>query len=133
MGVGRSVMLVYVAVGGAIGALARYGVSGWMHGWSGTALPWGTLLVNLSGSLLLGFSFPFFDRLAASPEIRALVAVGFFGAYTTFSTFSYETVRLLQAGNWGRAGGYVLGSVLLGVLGAWFGLTLGSLVLRTGL
>ncbi|CAN5201090.1 N/A [soil metagenome] len=124
-------LLVYVAAGGALGALARYGIATWVQGRSGGTFPWGTLAVNLSGSFLLGLALPVLERLALGLEVRALVAVGLLGAFTTFSTFSYEAVQLLQAGEWVRAGGYVFGSVVLGLLGVTIGLALGTVALRT--
>lgn len=115
-----------------MGALARYGISGWIHGWSGSGFPWGTLLVNLSGSLLLGFCIRLLDGLAVSPDVRGMITIGFFGAYTTFSTFAYESVGLLQAGEWERAGVYLFGSVAFGLLGMWMGLRFGTLALQGG-
>lgn len=128
---GEHLLLLLVAIGGAAGAVARYGVAGWVHQSSGTVLPWGTLAVNLAGSFLLGLTLPVMEQLPLAPEVRALVAVGFFGAFTTFSTFSYEAVRLLQAGEWARAGAYVFGSVVLGLLAAAAGLGVAALALRS--
>lgn len=105
-----------VAVGGALGAVARYGLSGWIHAAVGTVLPWGTLVVNVAGSFLLGFSVRTLEFAAVTPELRAALTVGFLGAFTTFSTYSFETVALLQEGAWGRAAAYGLGSLLLGLL-----------------
>jgi CrcB protein len=111
-----------IALGGAVGALARFAVGGWIAQWASPAFPWGTLLVNLSGSVLLGFLMRAFPVWDASTGLRALLAVGFCGSFTTFSTFGYETVLLLQSGAYGMALAYALGSVVLGVSGVALGM-----------
>lgn len=123
-------LVLWIALGGALGAAARWGLGGWVHQWAGVALPWGTLAVNVLGAFALGFGVRYLEAAAASPELRALLAVGFLGAFTTFSTFSYEAVLLLEEGAWGRALAYVGGSVVLGVLGVVLGLA--SLALHRG-
>ncbi|MDX1568436.1 MAG: fluoride efflux transporter CrcB, partial [Longimicrobiales bacterium] len=90
--------------------------------------PWGTLVVNVVGSFLLGFSVRYLEFMVASPELRAAVAVGFLGAFTTFSTYSYETVVLLQEGAWGRAATYALGSLIIGVLFVFAGFAAAQLL-----
>jgi CrcB protein len=122
-------ILLSLAVGGVLGTLARYGLAGWVHTWAGTAFPWGTFVVNALGSFLLGFALRGSDAAALSPEVRALLTTGFCGAFTTFSTLSWETVALLQAGAWGRAGAYSLGSLGLGLAAVWAGLSLAPVVL----
>ena len=119
---------LYVAVGGAIGAVLRFAVGGWVTTWVDPGFPWATFVVNLSGSLLLGLLLGVLPDLATAPELRALLAVGFCGAFTTFSTFSYETVALLQDGSYGLAGAYTGGSVLLAVFGVATGLWIGTLI-----
>lgn len=90
--------IIAIAAGGALGALARYGVGTWAAARWGTAFPWGTLLINVTGSLLLGlFSAWYVHRAGLPLELRLFVAVGFCGAYTTFSTFALDTVSLAQA------------------------------------
>jgi CrcB protein len=87
-----------------------------------TTFPAGTLLVNISGSFLLGAILRYaIDTPTLSPEVRALLTIGFCGGYTTFSTFSYETVALLEDGEWTRAGLYVGASVLLSLVGTFLG------------
>jgi CrcB protein len=117
-------LVLFVAVGGALGAVARYGLSGWVQSVAGGTFPWGTLVVNLLGCFLLGFAFRVLQLSAVSPALRGAVTVGFLGAFTTFSTFSLEAVGLLQEERWARAVGYVGGSVALGlaalVAGLWF-------------
>ena len=107
-----------ISVGGIVGALARYVVGVWAAtdwGW-GTDFPWGTLLINVSGSLLLGFYLTrVTERVAGRATTRLFVATGFCGAFTTFSTMSYETVALLQQGAFPAALGYIAASVVLGL------------------
>lgn len=107
--------LVAVASGGALGAVARYLASGWVQDATGGFFPWGTLVVNAVGSFLLGFSMIWLQSTLASSEVRALVTIGFLGSFTTFSTFSYETLALVRDGAWWRAGGYAAGSMALGL------------------
>lgn len=121
--------LVLIALGGAIGAVARYGLSGLIQERAGF-FPLGTLVVNVLGSFLLGFAFRYLEAVVVHPELRLAVTVGLLGAFTTFSTFSYEAVGLVQDGDWGRAGAYVLGSVVLGLLAVLGGLAVANLSLQ---
>ena len=123
--------LAYVALGGALGALARYGISGWVYDRMGENFPWGTLIVNLVGCLALGMVIRWLQVSAVSPEVRPFLTIGVLGAFTTFSTFSYETVAMLRDGEWWRAGGYAAGSVALGLLAVVVGAALASSVLQT--
>ena len=124
-------LLAWIAVGGALGALARYGVSGLFQGPAGAAFPWGTFVVNASGSFLIGFTLRWLETTTASPDVRAFLTVGLLGAFTTFSTFSWEAVKLLQDGEWLRASGYVAGSVAFGLAGVVAGIALAG-ALRAG-
>ena len=91
--------LLIIGIGGFLGAIARYLVSGWVTTLDGTIFPMGTLAVNLTGSFLLGFFYVMTtDRLAIDPYWRLIIGIGFLGAFTTFSTFSYETVKLMESG-----------------------------------
>jgi len=113
----------YIALGGAVGSVTRYLVGVAVQSRSGLDFPVGTLLVNLSGCLLLGFVIHYsLATPAISPEIRALLTTGLCGGYTTFSTFSYETVTLIQDGDWRRAALYVGLSVLGSILGVMLGI-----------
>ena len=113
--------LALVAAGGALGALARYGVSRALEG-TGGAFPVGTLAVNLSGALLLGFLSVFLvDRIEVSAALRNGINGGVIGAYTTFSTFSLETIMLTQQGRGGQAVAYVAVSLAGGLALAWLG------------
>ena len=112
-------MLIHIAVGGVLGTLARYGLQGWVQGrLGGTTFPAGTLLVNVLGSLLLGLLLRFATgTMVLTPEVRGGLTVGFCGAFTTMSTFGYETTTLLADGQYGRAGVY-LAATLVGCIGA---------------
>ncbi|MEA3304064.1 MAG: fluoride efflux transporter CrcB [Pseudomonadota bacterium] len=114
--------LLMVGAGGATGAIGRYLLSSWVYSLTGRAFPWGTLAVNLLGSLLMGFlSVWLLERMTLSPEIRALLMVGFLGAFTTFSTFSLETLLLLEEGAVARAGFNIAASVITCIFAAWMG------------
>lgn len=122
--------LLYIAVGGAGGALARYALAGWIQDRAGFGFPWGTLVVNVLGCLLIGFAMRYLEALRVGPEVRALVAVGVLGGFTTFSTFGYETVALMEDGAWGRAGGYAVGSFVLGIVAVYIGISVSAYVLQ---
>ena len=112
---------------GSAGTLARYALQGLVQVRSGTSFPTGTITVNLIGCFLLGGFTEFaLHRLSVSPELRIAISIGFFGAFTTFSTFSWETVQMLNDGEWTRALAYVLVSVVGGLLLAWAGMTVGG-------
>ena len=116
-------LLSYLAVGGAIGTVARYLVAGLIQTRVASAFPFGTLIVNVSGSLLLGFLLRYsLDTPAISPEVRAILTTGLCGGYTTFSTFSYETANLLEDGDWKRAGVYLALSVVGSLIGVFVGI-----------
>lgn len=113
-----------ICLGACAGATSRYYLGLWIASRLGATFPYGTFLINVTGCLILGF----FGTLAVErsavipPELRLLVAVGFTGSYTTFSTFGFETIRLLEDGDILLAIAYVLGSVLLGLLATYLGL-----------
>lgn len=110
-------MIGTIALGGLFGTLARYGLQGWLQP-RGAGFPVGTLVVNLLGSLVLGFLVRFGTGSSVfTPEVRAGLTIGFCGGFTTMSTFSYETVALLNDGQLWRAGLYA-GSSVLGCLAA---------------
>ena len=89
-------MWIFVGVGGATGALARYWLSGWVDETFADFFPLGTLVVNVLGSLLIGFGMQAMEAVTVSAEVRTMLTIGFLAAFTTFSTFSYETVMLLR-------------------------------------
>jgi fluoride exporter len=123
-------LLLSIAAGGALGTALRYALSGWVYARFGTDFPWGTLAVNMAGSLLLGLLLPLLDMQVPMPSLRAFLTVGCISAFTTFSTFAYETVRLIEDGERRRAVVYVAVSILLGLACIAAGLTL-SLTLFT--
>jgi CrcB protein len=109
--------IVLIALFGALGTLARYGLQGLVQIRTGATFPYGTLLVNLSGCFLLGWIGQLtLNRIVVSADVRVAVAVGFFGGYTTFSSFGWETAKMLEDGEWLRAGAYVSASVFAGLL-----------------
>ncbi|MEM9293419.1 MAG: fluoride efflux transporter CrcB [Acidobacteriota bacterium] len=121
-----------IACGGALGACCRYAVARWVQrsslfaegpfsGLAGEPFPWGTVMVNLSGCLLIGLAAGLLMRPEVSTSWRAFLLVGFLGSYTTFSTFSYETLALLRAGDTLAAFANGAGAPILGVLGVWLG------------
>ncbi|HEX4144847.1 MAG TPA: fluoride efflux transporter CrcB [Pirellulales bacterium] len=115
----------YLAVGaaGSLGAMLRLAVSTFCGRWFGTAFPVGTLVINLSGSLFLGWFLTLIgQRYVVSDTLRMAVAVGFVGAYTTFSTFAYESNSLLEDGAGLKAGANLVGSVVLGLLAVRLGI-----------
>lgn len=121
--------VVWIAVAGALGALSRYGVSTLANRWLGDRLAWGTLTVNILGSLLLGMLMHIGMSSDLVPKpMRMALTVGFLGAFTTFSTFSYETFRYLQNGAFGTALINVVANVVPGLLAAWLGLVIGRAI-----
>ena len=109
--------IALIALFGAIGTLARYALQGLVQIRAGSTFPYGTLAVNLTGCFLLGLIGQFtLNRLVISPDWRVAIAVGFFGGYTTFSSFGWETAKMLEDGEWMRASTYVGASVVAGLL-----------------
>ena len=132
-----------VALGGALGSLSRWGVSEWVRARgvdpASGDFPWGTLIVNASGSLLIGLVYGLLGsgllgsgaaRAAGAGSVHLFAAIGFLGAFTTFSTFSYETLALMQHGHTAKALGYAASSTLLGVALAFAGVAAGVLLRR---
>ncbi len=114
-----------IAAGGAIGALLRFWMSNGIYAWLGRAFPYGTLAVNVLGSLLMGFLYILMiERLAIGAEWRAFALIGLLGAFTTFSTFSIETLNLIEQADYAKAGLNMLLSVLACVSAAFVGVLL---------
>ncbi len=105
--------ILLVAIGSAVGGALRYAVSLLMR-WSGIGFPWGTFAVNLAGCLLIGCLAGVFSRYTSQP-LNLLLTVGLCGGFTTFSTFSRESLTLLQSGQWWTLAAYVLLSIILGI------------------
>jgi len=115
-------MLWYVAAGSALGGVTRFLVGGWVQRVAGVSFPAGTLVVNVTGSFLLGFLLRYaLGTASITPEVRALLTAGFCGGYTTFSTFSYDAVTLAEDGSYARLAVYVVASVLLSVAATFLG------------
>jgi CrcB protein len=120
---------LFIAIGGALGSLARYGVGSLIAGRMGTRFPYGTFVINITACLIIGFSLTWMERrTAVNPAWRFLIPIGFVGAYSTFSTFEWETFTNLQLGAFLIAALYVSLSLLLGLLAVWAGVVLARLV-----
>ena len=118
-----------VFAGGGVGAALRYWMQGVIHTFSGAAFPYGTMVVNVLGSFLIGFLMSVFDeRFVVQPMLRVFLTVGLLGGFTTFSSFSYETMALLRDGSYSLGLLNVAGSVGLCLAVAWLGLTVGKLL-----
>jgi len=116
---------LWVGAGGFLGAITRYLLSLWVDARMETPFPVATLLINVTGSFILGTLSGVLEFSTLPAEIRLTLGVGFVGAYTTFSTFTYETLRLVEAGNAGLAFAYVAASIVVGLAAAMLGLALG--------
>jgi fluoride exporter len=121
------VRILLIALFGAIGTLARYGLQGVVQIKMGGTFPYGTLLINLTGCFFLGLIGQMtLNRVIIPPEWRMAIAVGFFGGYTTFSSFGWETAKMLEAGEWLRGSTYVAASVVFGLLFSVAGIRLAN-------
>ncbi|MGB3681340.1 MAG: fluoride efflux transporter CrcB [Rubrobacteraceae bacterium] len=120
--------LLYVALGGALGASARYLVGAWLGAWLGPGFPWGTLFANMSGSFLIGVVLVLVDGGTLPEGARPLLAVGLLGGYTTFSSFSHESLRLLADTGAFLALMNLFGQVFLGLVFVYLGIVVGRLL-----
>ena len=122
-------MIWYIALGSAIGGMLLYLLGGWIQRAAGHGFPLGTLVINVSGSLALGLLLRWASHPPTlNPDLRAFLTVGLCGGFTTFSTFSAESITLMQDGQWGRAMTYVLLSVTLSLAATAAGFGLGERV-----
>lgn len=118
-----------IALGGALGSVARYWVGSTISGRVGMRFPYGTLVVNLTACVVLGFTLAYLgNRLEINPAWRILIAVGFIGSYSTFSTFEWETLSTLRTGAFSLAALYACGSVILGLVATWCGMAVAEAV-----
>ena len=125
-------MLAYlwVAIGGALGSVARFGLNGLIAARFGETFPWGTIIINVTGSFLIGVFAAYADpdgRVLIAPGVRQFLMIGVCGGYTTFSSFSLQTLRLAQDREWLYAGGNILLSVVLCLVAVWLGYALGAM------
>ena len=119
----------YIALGGALGAIARYWVGSAVSGRMGIKFPYGTLLVNVTACVIIGFSLTYLGKRAdLNPAWRYLIPVGFIGAYSTFSTFEWETLSTMRSGAFFLAALYAGGSFVLGLAATWCGIALADLL-----
>jgi CrcB protein len=126
-----SLDVLWVGVGGGVGAITRYLLGLWIAERFGTAFPWGTFVINVTGSLLIGIILTVLtDKVVADPVWRLLLVVGFLGGYTTFSSYPVEALTLANAGECVFALAYVLGSNVVGLLAVVLGAVVAHLVWR---
>jgi fluoride exporter len=123
-------LLLYLAAGGAFGTVARFALAGWVYDHAGGGFPWGTFAVNAAGSFLIGFAVRSLEFVTVTPELRGFLTIGLLGGFTTFSTYTYETITLVRDGQWSTASLYALGSLLIGLLAVLAGLAAATLLLR---
>ena len=118
-----------IALGGAMGSVARYWVWATIGSRMGSRFPYGTLVVNLTACLIIGFSLTYLGRrIELSPAWRYLIPIGFIGAYSTFSTYEWETLSTMRSGAFALATLYAVGSLVLGLAATWLGMVLAEAV-----
>ena len=121
--------LLWIAIAGALGTLLRYWLGGTVQRFAGGSFPWGTMVINVSGCFVFGLFWAFaVERFNISGELRIIVLLGFMGAFTTFSSFIFETMELLKDSEWLLAGLNMVGQNVLGLVGLFLGWTLGRMV-----
>jgi CrcB protein len=122
---------VGIAIAGAVGAVSRYGVEALVTRWLGAAFPWGTLVVNVSGAFVLGLLFTLLTgQVIVAPWIRSSLTIGLLGAYTTFSTLSLETFRLIEDRAYPLAAANAFGSLIGGLIAVYAGVVIGRVIAR---
>jgi fluoride exporter len=126
---GVHVRTIWIGVAGFAGAISRYAVEGWVSDRTQGSFPWGTFAVNVTGCFVLGFLFALLtERFLPHPTVRAALTIGFVGAYTTFSTFAFETMRLAEDGAVLAAAANVLASVAAGLAAVYAGTWVGRVM-----
>jgi len=119
----------FIAMGGSLGAIARYWVGSEVANRLGTKFPYGTFVINISACIIIGFSITYLGKRAElNPAWRFLIPTGFVGAYSTFSTYEWETLSSLRTGAFSLAALYAIGSLLLGLVAAWAGAVLAEVI-----
>jgi len=122
-------LYLWIALGGALGSMARFWLASLIANQWGEGFPWGTLIVNVIGCFVIGFFATFIvvdDKTIVGPSGRHFFMTGVLGGFTTFSSFSLQTLALAREGAWAKAGGYVAGSVVLCLLAVWLGYVVAS-------
>jgi CrcB protein len=118
-----------IAAGGALGSILRYWVGSTISGRMGAKFPYGTFVINMTACIIIGFTLTYFGKRAdLSPAWRFFVPIGFIGAYSTFSTYEWETLTTMQSGAFLLAGLYAVGSLVLGLAATWCGTALADLL-----
>ncbi len=120
--------VIWVALGGAIGAVTRYWTDAAITRLAGSGFPWGTLTINILGSAIIGIWFAMTPPDRATTASHLFFSVGVLGGFTTFSAFSVQTLLLAQSGEWARAGAYIAASVALCLIGVWIGFQAGAAI-----
>lgn len=120
---------MYIAVGGSLGAIARFWVGSAVASRLGTRFPYGTFVINMTACVVISFSLTFLaKRTELNPAWRFLVPIGFVGAYSTFSSYEWETVSILRNGEFSMAALYAFGSLFLGLVAVWCGILLAEMI-----
>ena len=120
---------LFIATGGALGSILRYWVGSTISGRMGTRFPYGTLVINITACVIIGFTLTYFGKRAdLNPAWRFLIPIGFVGAYSTFSSYEWETLSTLRDGNFAMASLYAFGSLFLGLVAIWFGILLAEMI-----
>jgi fluoride exporter len=125
-----NIAYLWVAIGGALGSVLRFWINDLVLAKTGGNFPWGILIINVTGSFLIGVFAAFSDpdgRILISPSLRTFLMIGICGGYTTFSSFSLETLKRLQDGDWLSAGANIVLSVALCLIAVWLGYLLGAM------
>jgi len=122
--------MIFIALGGAVGAISRYLVSGIGYKFFGSSFAWGTLIVNLIGSFMIGFFWEIFERIIVPVNFRVFLLIGFLGAFTTFSTYALETLNLIRDNEAGLAIMNLILNNVIGVVLVFLGILCGRVILR---
>ena len=118
-----------IAAGGALGSILRYWVGSTISGRIGAKFPYGTFVINITACVIIGFTLTYFGKRAdLNPAWRFFVPIGFIGAYSTFSTYEWETLSTMRSGAFLLAATYAVGSLVVGLAATWFGTALAELV-----